>query len=51
MLAKALMTFYYQPTNLKINKGEVISIDDPMLFIDLYNAKFVEQIDRLHSED
>ena len=49
MLAKALMSFQFE--DLKKSKNEVFEIENPQVFLDLYNAKFVEQVDRLHTEN
>jgi hypothetical protein len=51
MLAKALMSFFYDPMKLLINKDTVFQIHNPNLFLDLAAAKFVEQVDRKHGEE
>jgi hypothetical protein len=51
MLAKALMSFIYDPMKLHVNKDTVFQIHDPNLFLDLWNAKFVEQVERKHGEE
>jgi hypothetical protein len=51
MLAQALISFYYEPQNLIVDKGTVFKVNDPRIFLDLAAAGFCEQIDRRHNEN
>jgi hypothetical protein len=46
MMAKATMSFFYEPLKVYKRKGEVFEISDPRVFLDLAQARFVEQVDR-----
>jgi hypothetical protein len=47
MLARALMSFNADAYGIHARTGEVIEILDEKVFLDLEQAKFVEQIDRV----
>lgn len=49
MLAKAIMPFDFQGL-ITATRGEILDIENPMLFLDLLQAGFVEQVDRTSEE-
>jgi len=47
--ARALMSF--SAYNLYAHKEDIIEINDPNVFLDLQQANFVEQVDRVSKDD
>jgi hypothetical protein len=48
MLAKALMSFSADNYGIFAHKDDIIEILDPNVFLDLEQAKFVKQVDRIN---
>jgi hypothetical protein len=46
MLARALMSFSADSYGISAQQGEIIEVLNPNTFLDLSQAKFVEQVDR-----